>query len=155
MTRFLAIFTVTLLLGTLTMSAILARYGYSLVDPEMRIMLGLCLCVAGYVAWRISGVLKARSQELSRTPAPGGAGQGRLGALFAPRSKALSARQADLEARRRRLIAEGKLEAEEAPAPEPAVQAAPPPPSSSTRVKDHMALRRERVRKAREEGRLD
>jgi hypothetical protein len=120
----------------------------------MRIMLGVCLFVAGYVAWRISNVLKARSQKLSEMPAPGGAGQGKLAALFAPRSKALAARQADLEARRRRLIAEGKLAAEEAPPPAPEPEAAPPPPSASTNVKDRMALRRERVRKAKEEGKI-
>ena len=100
-------------------------------------------------------VLKARGRKLSEMPAPGGAGQGKLAALFEPRSKALAARQADLEARRRRLIAEGKLAAEEAPAPAPEPEAAPPPPSASTNVKDRMALRRERVRKAREDGKLD
>ena len=156
MVRFLAIFAITLILSTLMMSGILARYGYSLADPEMRIMLGVCLFVAGYVAWRISNVLKARGRKLSEMPAPGGAGQGKLAALFEPRSKALAARQADLEARRRRLIAEGKLDAEEAPPPAPEPEAAaPPPPSASTNVKDRMALRRERVRKAREDGKLD
>jgi Skp family chaperone for outer membrane proteins len=88
-------------------------------------------------------------------PAPGGAGQGKLAALFEPRSKALAARQADLEARRRRLIAEGKLDAEEAPAPAPEPEATPPALSAATNVKDRMAARRERVRKAREEGKLD
>ena len=87
-------------------------------------------------------------------PAPGGAGQGKLAALFEPRSKALAARQADLEARRRRLIAEGKLDAGEAPAPAAEPEPAPPAPSASTNVRDRMAARRERVRKAREDGKL-
>jgi len=155
MMRFIAIFAVTLVLSTLMMSGVLARYGYSLVDPEMRIMLGVCLFFAGYVAWRISNVLKARSRKLLDMPAAGGAGQGKLAALFAPRSMALSTRQADLEARRRRLIAEGKLEPQEAPVAEPSAEPAPPLLSSSTNVKDRMALRRERVRKAREDGKLD
>ena len=155
MARFLAIFAVTLILSTLMMSGILSRYGYSLVDPEMRIMLGVCLFVAGYVAWRISSVLEARGRKLSEMPAPGGAGQGKLAALFEPRSKALAARQADLEARRRRLIAEGKLDAGEAPAPAAEPEPAPPAPSASTNVRDRMAARRERVRKAREDGKLD
>ncbi|MFN3912058.1 hypothetical protein [Hyphomonas sp.] len=165
MMRFFAIFAVTLILSTVMMSGLLSRYGYSLIDPEVRIMLGVCVLVAGYVAWRISNVLKARSQKLAEMPAPGGAGQGKLAALFAPRSKALSARQADLEARRRRLIAEGKLDAEEAPAPE--LSAEPPRDASpasagikSVRVaadaplKDKMAARAERVRRAKEEGKI-
>jgi hypothetical protein len=153
MMRFFAIFAAVLVLGVLMLSGILSSYGYSLADPEMRVMLGLCLFVAAYVAWRINGVLKARAENLSGREAPGGAGKTKLSALFAPRSKVLSERQAELEARRRKLIAEGKLEADPEPAPEPS--APPPSLSSSTNVKDRMAARRERVRKAREEGKLD
>ena len=98
MARFLAIFAITLILSTLMMSGILARYGYSLADPEMRIMLGVCLFVAGYVAWRISNVLKARGRKLSEMPAPGGAGQGKLAALFAENIKNFEVSQAIVDA---------------------------------------------------------
>ncbi|WP_291202020.1 hypothetical protein [Hyphomonas sp.] len=157
MARFFAIFSIVLILGVIMMSGILSRYGYSLADPEMRIMLGICLFVALYVAWRINGVLKARSLKLSDREAPGGAGQGKLAGLFAPRSKALAAREAQLAARRRKLVAEGKLAPEEAgPEPAPAPEPVPVPIATSpTNVKDRMAARRERVRKAREEGKLD
>jgi len=157
MARFLGIFAIVLILGAILISGVLGRYGYSLVDPEMRIMAGVCVLVALYVAWRINSVLKARAMKLSERPAPGGAGKGKLSGLFAPRSKALAAREAQLEARRRKLVAEGKLAPEEAgpePAPAPEVPAAPPA-SSSANVKDRMAARAERVRKAREEGKLD
>jgi hypothetical protein len=161
MMRFFAIFAAVLVLGVLMLSGILSGYGYSLADPEMRVMLGLCVVVAAYIAWRINGVLASRAGSPSEDRAPGGAGRARLPSLFAPRSKALSERQAELEARRRRLIAEGKLEAGPQPvpdkAPETAGEPAAPPQSlsSSASVRDRMAARRERVRKAREEGRLD
>ncbi len=158
MARFFAIFSIVLILGVIMMSGILSRYGYSLADPEMRIMLGICLMVALYVAWRINGVLKARSLKLSEREAPGGAGKSKLSGLFEPRSKALAAREAQLAARRRKLVAEGKLDPEEAgpePAPSPEAEKAAPAAASSNNVKDRMAARRERVRKAREEGKLD
>lgn len=156
MARFFAIFTIVLILGAILISGVLSRYGYSLADPEMRIMAGVCVLVALYVAWRINSVLKARSLKLSDREAPGGAGQGKLSGLFAPRSKALAAREAQLAARRRKLVAEGKLDPEEA-GPEPAPEPEKPAPvaPASTHVKDRMAARRERVRKAREEGKLD
>ena len=53
------------------------------------------------------------------------------------------------------VIAEGKLDAGEAPAPAAEPEPAPPAPSASTNVRDRMAARRERVRKAREDGKLD
>lgn len=157
MARFFAIFTIVLILGAILISGVLSRYGYSLADPEMRMMAGVCVLVALYVAWRINNVLKARSLKLSDREAPGGAGQGKLAGLFAPRSKALAAREAALEARRRKLVAEGKLDPEEAgPEPAPAPEPTPAPiATSSTNVKDRMAARAERVRKAREEGKLD
>jgi hypothetical protein len=157
MARFFAIFTIVLILGAILISGVLSRYGYSLADPEMRMMAGVCVLVALYVAWRINSVLKARSLKLSDREAPGGAGQGKLSGLFAPRSKGLAAREAQLAARRRKLVAEGKLDPEEAgPEPAPAPEPTPAPiATSSTNVKDRMAARRERVRKAREEGKLD
>jgi len=156
MARFFAIFTIVLILGVIMMSGILSRYGYSLADPEMRVMGAVCLFVALYVAWRINGVLKARAQKLSDREAPGGAGKGQLSGLFEPRSKALAAREAQLAARRRKLVAEGKLDPDEAgPEPDPEPEKPEPTATSSSNVKDRMAARRERVRKAREEGKLD
>jgi len=156
MARFFAIFAVVLVLGLILMSGTLARYGYSLADPEMGIMVGLCVLVAGYVAWRISTILKNRAEKQAGREAPGGAGKTKLAALFEPRSRAYDARKADLEARRRKLIEEGKLSPEEAP-PEPATPepiAAPPKPGTQAAMKDRMAARAERVRKAREEGKI-
>lgn len=156
MTGFFAIFAAVLVLGLVMLSGILSSYGYSLADPEMRVMLGLCLVVAAYVAWRIQGVLRARAGAGSEDKAPGGAGRAKLPDMFGRRSRALTARQAELEARRRRLIAEGKLEAgPAAPVPPPEPAAPPHGGASAASVKDRMAARRERVRKAREEGRLD
>jgi hypothetical protein len=152
MARFLAIFAVVLILGLVLMAGTLSRYGFSLLDPEVRIMTALCVAVAAYVAWRISTILKRRAETLSERPAPGGAGQGKLAGIFAPRSKALDARRAELEARRKRLIEEGKL----APGAEPQPEAADPPPraAASASLKDKMAARAERVRRAKEDGKL-
>lgn len=156
MARFFAIFAVVLVLGLILMSGTLSRYGYSLADPEMGIMVGLCVLVAGYVAWRISTILKNRAEKQAGRAAPGGAGKTKLAALFEPRSRAYDARKADLEARRRKLIEEGKLSPEEAPvepaAPEPI--APPPKPGTQAAIKDRMAARAERVRKAKEEGKI-
>jgi hypothetical protein len=157
-TRYLVLFVVLVAIGLAMMAAILAQYGYSLFDPEMRMMVAVAVAVAAYVAWRISTLLKNRRNDLSGRPAPGGAGQGKLAGLFAPKkSAAHEAREASLEARRRKLIEEGKLEPEEAPPP-------PPPPAAEgekpTRVaadapiKDRMAARAERVRLAKEQGKI-
>lgn len=157
MNRFLVLFVVISGLALVMMAAVLSQYGYSLFDSEMRVMLGLCILVAAYVAWRVSTVLKNREQDLSSRPAPGGAGKGKLSALFAPRSKALAAREAQLAARRRKLIEEGKLDPDEDPAPAPTEPAEEKPdrapPSAS--LKDKMAARAERVRRAKEQGKLD
>jgi hypothetical protein len=158
MQRYLILFIVLAGIGLAMMAAILAQYGYSLFDPEMRMMAAVAVAVAAYVAWRISNILKNRQRDLSDRPAPGGAGKSKLAGLFAPRNRALEAREAQLAARRKKLIEEGKLEPEEAPAP-------PPPPvaegekpvrvASDASIKDKMAARAERVRRAKEEGKLD
>lgn len=157
MTRYLVLFFILTALGLALMAAVLAQYGYSLFDPEMRIMVAVGIAVAAYIAWRISTVLKNRENDLSERPAPGGAGQGKLAGLFSGRTKALSAREAELAARRRKLIEQGKLEPEEGPAP-------PPPPvadgekplrvAADAPIKDKMAARAERVRRAKEEGKI-
>lgn len=159
MQRYLILFIVIAGLGLAMMAAVLSQYGYSLFDSEMRMMAAVAVAVAAYVAWRISTILKNRENDLSDRPAPGGAGQGKLAGLFAPKkSAALEAREAALAARRKKLIEEGKLEPDEAPAP-------PPPPvaegekpirvAADASIKDKMAARAERVRRAKEEGKLD
>lgn len=158
MQRYLILFVVIAGIGLALMAAVLSQYGYSLFDPEMRMMAAVAVAVAAYVAWRISTILKNRENDLSGRPAPGGAGQGKLSGLFAPKkSAALEAREAALAARRKKLIEEGKLEPEEAPAP-------PPPPTedgekpvrvaADAPIKDKMAARAERVRRAKEQGKL-
>ncbi|HRJ00698.1 MAG TPA: hypothetical protein PKV67_07960 [Hyphomonas sp.] len=156
MLRFLAIFTIVLMLGLIMLAAVLSQYGYSLFDPEMQVMIAVCIAVAAYVGWRINGILKNREMDLADRPAPGGAGQGKLAGLFSGgRNKTYADRQARLEARRRKLIEEGKMSADEAPPPPPAApEPAAPAPGSSAAMRDRMAARAERVRKAREEGKI-
>lgn len=157
MRRFLILFVVLASLSLGMMAAVLSQYGYGLFAPEARIMSAVAVAVAAYVAWRISTILRHREQDLTDFPIPGGAGKSKLAALFAPRSKALKARQANLEARRKRLIEAGKLEAEEAPAPPPSQKSDEKPvrAEAGAAIKDRMAARAERVRRAREEGKLD
>lgn len=162
MVRYLAIFAALLGIGIVMMAGILAQNGYSLFAPEMRMMLLVCVLVAAYVAWRVSTVLKRRREDAAdmqargQRPASGGAG-GLFGGLIGGKSRAQLDREARIAARRRKLIAEGKLEAEEAdmaaPSPEPAEEA-PARVSSSATMKERMAARAERVRRAREEGKI-
>ncbi|MDP1554537.1 MAG: hypothetical protein Q8L84_03670 [Hyphomonas sp.] len=158
MIRYLTLFTVLAAISLAMMAAVLAQYGYSLFDADMTMMAVVCVLVAAYVAWRISNVLKNRENNLQDRPAPGGAGQGKLSGLFQTRSKSLEARQAQLAARRRKLIEEGKLEPEEAPpsTPPPVADGEEKPTrvASSAPIKDKMAARAERVRRAREEGQI-
>jgi hypothetical protein len=156
MTRYLALFVALTAIGLALMGAVLSQYGYSLFDPEMRIMVAVGVAVAAYVAWRVSTILKNRENDLSERPAPGGAGQGKLAALFSGRTKVHSAREAELAARRRKLIEEGKLEPEEAPPPPPPVAEAEKPTrvAADAPIKDRMAARAERVRRAKEQGKL-
>lgn len=161
MVRYFVIFAATLGIGLVMMAGVLAQNGYSLFAPEMRMMLLVCVLVAAYVAWRISTILKRRKEDAkdlqSRGKAP--AGKGILGGLAGGKSAAQRDREARIAARRRKLIAEGKLEAEEADVPEAAPEAAPQADAparvaSSASVKEKMAARAERVRRAREEGKI-
>lgn len=155
MLRFFAIFAVILVLGLVMMAAVLSQYGYSLLDSEMQVMLAVCVAVAAYIAWRINGILKNRDLDLKDRPAPGGAGQGKLAGLFGGRTRDYAAREARLAARRRKLVEEGKLAPEEAAEPEPpAPEPEPAKSGSSAAMRDRMAARAERVRKAREEGKI-
>lgn len=161
MVRYFTLFAVILGIGLVMLAGILAQNGYSLFAPEMRMMLLVCVLVAAYVSWRISTILKRRKEDAADRqsrgePRPRRAG---LGGLLGGKSKAQLEREARVAARRRKLIAEGKLEAEEADTPEPApvpVAEAEMPArvSSSASVKEKMAARAERVRRAREEGKI-
>lgn len=169
MIRFLVIFVVALVLALSVMSGLLVRNGYSVFDPQMAGMLALCFAVALYVSWRISNVLRRRqerqqdSYELTGQRAPAKAGM--FGSLFGGKSRAQLEREARFAAKKRRLIQDGKVAAEavdEAPAAVPPadVAEAPGPEEAPVRVpasasvKDKMAARRERVRRAREEGKI-
>lgn len=157
MLRFLAIFALILALGLIMMAAVLAQYGYSLFDAEMQLMVAVCIAVAAYVGWRINGILKNREMDLAGRKAPGGAGQGKLAGLFGGHSRAYAEREARLEARRRRLIEEGKMSPDEVPAdagPEPQAEEPQPRPGAAADMRERMAARAERVRRAREEGKI-
>ena len=163
MVRYLVIFAVLLGIGLLMMAGVLAQNGYSLFAPEMRMMLLVCVLVAAYVAWRVSTVLRRRQEDASDLQSRGRqpARSGLFAGLVGGKSRAQLDREARIAARRRKLIAEGKLDAEEAEAPEPAParQAVPDMEkpvrvSSSASVKEKMAARAERVRRAREEGKI-
>ncbi|PKP82355.1 MAG: hypothetical protein CVT79_05345 [Alphaproteobacteria bacterium HGW-Alphaproteobacteria-18] len=161
MVRYFTIFAIILGLGLVVMAGILAQNGYSLFAPEMRMMLLVCVLVAAYVSWRISTVLKRRKEDAADLESRGqpSARKGRLGGLLGGKSKAHMEREARVAARRRKLIAEGKLEPEEADMAEPAPlptseEEAPTRVSSSASVKEKMAARAERVRRAREEGKI-
>jgi hypothetical protein len=155
MLRFFVLFAMILVLTLSVMAGVLAQYGYSFLDPEMRIMALLGLVIAAYVAWRIGGILQRRENSLNAYDRPeGGAGRSKLAGLFGGPSRSQAERAARVAARRAQLIKEGKLDPEEEPAP-PEAEAAPStrvPPSAP--IKDRMAARAERVRRAREEGKL-
>ena len=162
MVRYLVIFAVILGIGLVMMAGILAQNGYSLFAPEMRIMLLVCVLVAAYVAWRISTILKRRREDASDRRSPGNAPSrtAGLGGLLGGKSRSQLEREARIAARRRKLVAEGKLEAEAGDLPEPEPERPAPESenpvrvSSSASVKEKMAARAERVRRAREEGKI-
>lgn len=157
MTRFSVLFVVLTVIGLFMMAAVLSQYGYSLFAPEMRMMVAVAIAVAAYVAWRISTVLKNRQNDLSDRPAPGGAGKSKLAGIFSGRTSFHDARAAELAARRRKLIEQGKLEPEEeAPPPPPPEGEAEKPTrvGADASIKDKMAARAERVRRAKEQGKI-
>jgi hypothetical protein len=156
MTRYLALFGAIALIAFLLMAGMLAQYGYSLTDPKMTPMVFVALLVAAYVAWRINGILKRRGRRLG-TDASGTSKTGGFD-FFAPKPSAKhSARAARVAAQRRKLEAEGKIEEEAVPAvkaePDPE-DSAPVRVSQSAPIKDRMAARAERVRRAKEQGKL-
>lgn len=153
-TRFLLLFAVLLAFCLALMAAMMAQYGYSLFAPEMRSMLLVAFLVAGYVSFRISRIIARRKRRLEDHPQPGGAGKSKLSGLFGGKSAAQAAREARVAARRRKLVEEGKLE--DTPEPEPEVESdGPVRVAQSAPIKDRMAARAERVRRAKESGKLD
>lgn len=154
MNRFLIVFSVTFLVASGVLVVVLAQNGYDPLAPKGAIIwlwLAVVL-VALYVAWRIDGILKRRGGVLGDGTNSGT----RTGFLTPKPSAAQAAREARVEARRKKLIAEGKLEAEPEPEPEPESEgdAAPVRVSQSAPIKDRMAARAERVRRAKEQGKL-
>ncbi|HBF91905.1 MAG TPA: hypothetical protein DDX09_12125 [Hyphomonas atlantica] len=156
MTRFLILFVVLLAFSIALMAAMLAQYGYSLFAPEMRSMLLVAFLVAGYVSFRISRIIDRRKQRLEGHPKPGGAGKSKLSGLFSGKSAAQQAREARVAARRKKLVEAGKLEEEVQPdAAAESEDAGPTRVSQAAPIKDRMAARAERVRRAKEAGKLD
>ncbi|WP_273187218.1 hypothetical protein [Hyphomonas adhaerens] len=153
MTRFLVLFGALLLIALLLMAGMLAQNGYSLMDPAMTPMVFAAVLVAGYVSWRINGILKRRDQSRGASLDKTG---GKSGGIFSSKpSAAQSARAARVAARRKKLISEGKLEAEPEPETKPETDEAPPERvSQASPIKDRMAARAERVRRAKEQGKL-
>jgi type VI protein secretion system component VasK len=157
MKRFLALFAVMLVICLALMWGMMAQNGYDLFAPEMSGMLVVAVLVAAYVAFRISRILEKRSQRAHDGSTLKGAQQSKLSGLFSSTSPAQQAREARVAARRKQLIAEGKLEDETPAEPEisPVAEGEVPtrvPQSAS--VKDRMDARRERYRRAKEEGKI-
>lgn len=150
MTRFLVLFSVLFLIASGLMALVLTQNGYSLLDQKMTPMWLVVVLVALYVAWRIDGILRRRSR------AQGDDSKGTRSSIdfFSSKPSAgQAAREARIAAKRKKLIAEGKLEAE----PEPQSSednSAPVRVSQSAPIKDRMAARAERVRRAKEQGKL-
>lgn len=157
MKRFLVLFAVMLVICLALMWGMMAQNGYDLFAPEMSGMLLVVLLVAAYVAFRISRILERRHQRAHDGSPMKGAQKSKLSGLFSARSPAQQAREARVAARRKQLVAEGKLEQdtpvepEIAPAPE---GEAPTRVPQSASVKDRMDARRERYRRAKEEGKI-
>lgn len=154
MTRFLILFVILLGITLALMAGMMSQYGYSLFAPEMRTMLLVAFLVAGYVSFRICQILARRERNLKDLPQPGGAGRTKVAGLFSSKSASQSAREARIAARRRKLIEEGKLKEEAVPESQPGLTPAPTRVDRDAPIKDRMAARAERVRRAREAGKL-
>ena len=157
MTRFLTLFGILLVFSLALMWGMMAQYGYSLFAPEMRGMLLVAFLVAAYVAFRITRILSRRKRRAEEAGQSGGAATSRLSGMFSGKSSAQAAREARLAARRKQLIEEGKLEDDTPPPAAPAEEddASPLRVSQSAPIKDRMAARAERVRRAKAAGKLN
>ena len=139
------------------MAGLLAQNGRNLFAPEMRVMLLAGLAAATYVSWRVGRIITSRI-DLSGLINFGGPvpGVGPLSGMSAFRGSssgnaAMRARRARVEAARRKLSAEGKLD----DVAMPETGAAPTRVAKTAPIKDRMAARAERVRRARAQGKLD
>ena len=150
MTRFLILFSVLFLIAAGVMVLVLAQNGHDPLDPKMTLTWLAVVAVTLYVSWRIDGILKRRERALGDT---GGTGSG-FGFLAPKPSRAQSAREARVAARRKKLISEGKLDAEPEPEKPTEEGSAPTRVSQSAPIRDRMAARAERVRRAKEQGKL-
>ena len=157
MKRFLILFAIMLVVSVGLMWAMMAQNGYNLFAPEMSGMMLVAVLVAMYVSFRISRILAKRAERAEGGSPLKGAQKSKLSGMFNSKSAALQAREARVAARRKQLIAEGKLEEEAPPEPEvapvPAGEAPTRVPQSAS-VADRMAARRERYKRAKEEGKI-
>lgn len=157
MKRFLALFAVMLVICLALMWGMMAQNGYDLFAPEMSGMLLVAVLVAAYVAFRISRILAKRAERENDGSPLKGAQKSKLSGLFNSKSPAQQAREARVAARRKQLISEGKLEddtpaePEIPPVPEGEVPTRVPQTAS---VKERMDARRERYKRAKEEGKI-
>ena len=149
MTRFLVLFVILLVIAIAMIAAAAMQADISLMDTKATPLWLCAVAVAAYVAWRIDGVLKRRERKQDVSV---GEGSGFLKTKVSP---AQSARAARVAARRKKLIAEGKLEADPEPETNPETgDEAPSRVSQAAPIKDRMAARAERVRQAKEQGKL-
>lgn len=147
MIRFAVFFSIALVLAVITMAGIALQYGYTLIDPEMRMIWLAIILLAAYVAWRVDGVMRKRERAVSEF---GEAAKSTsfLGTMFGPKkTRGQLAREARIAARREKLIKDGKLAEEQAPA-ESAIT------SPKYEIKDRMAARLARVEQAKRDGKL-
>ena len=143
MKRFLILFAIMLVVSVGLMWAMMAQNGYDLFDPRMSGMMLVAVLVAMYVSFRISRILAKRAERAESGSPLKGAQKSKLSGMFNSKSAAL--------------IAEGKLEEEAPAAPEVAPTPAGEKPTrvpQSASVADKMAARRERYRRAKEEGKI-
>ncbi len=159
MTRFIVLVSILFVISVGLMAAMMAVNGLNLFnfsDTRAQVMLAVALVVALYVAFRISMIIAARDNPKDPDSPLRGAQKSKLLGVFGPKkSAALQAREARVAARREKLVREGKLEAEEVPEAADTTGEAPVRVSASASIKDKMAAREERVRRAREAGKLD
>jgi hypothetical protein len=150
MNRFLVLFGIMLVISIGMIATATMQADFSLLDSKATPLWLAAVAVAAYVAWRIDGVLKRRER---RQDASANGGRSFLKAKVSPSQ---SARASRVAARRKKLIAEGKLEA--GPDPEAKSEAEKEAPSTrvsqAAPIKDRMAARAERVRQAKEQGKL-
>lgn len=158
MARFLVLFSILFVICVGLMAAMMAVNGLNLFnfsDTRAQVMLAVALVVAIYVSIRISMMIAARDNPKDPDTPLRGAQKSKLLGVFGPKkSAALQAREARVAARRKKLIEEGKLEPEEAELPEAEAGETPTRVSASASIKDKMAAREERVRRAKEQGKL-